>query len=268
MPFNLDHLSNNDIALLCRNPKHIISGDPVVRYLAELFNDVIIKCGWSVTPEETANQEFVYSYSFCLSGGVKFPKIYRYFRISNIGYIVMEFVEGISLEKIPLQDYLSLVQRLATTIYTLLQRIPADSPGPINGGNPRGYLFSEDGAGTSLNTMTKLNQWLNERVLLDNNDKNGFDFNLSDCRFCHLDLTRRNIILCPDGSFCLLDWEHAGFYPAIFETYCILFTRQHDYKFSQELLDAFADLSTSRTEDEDVLKMLDRIYRNNLRYSL
>lgn len=133
----------------------------------------------------------------------------------------MEFVEGISFEKILLQDHLGLVQRLATAIYTLLQRIPADSPGPINGGIPRGYLFSEDGAATSLNTMTKLNQWLNERALLDNNDKNGFAFNLSDCIFCHLDLTRRNIILCPDGSFCLLDCEHAGFYPAIFETYCL-----------------------------------------------
>jgi RIO-like serine/threonine protein kinase len=63
---------------------------------------------------QAANQEFVYSYSFCLSGGVKVPKIYRYFRINNIGYIAMEFVEGISLQEIPLQDHLGLVQRLAT----------------------------------------------------------------------------------------------------------------------------------------------------------
>lgn len=57
----------------------------------------------------------------------------------------------------------------------------------------------------------------------------------------------RNVILCPDGPFCLLAWEHTGFYPAIFEIYYLLFTRQHVYKFAQELLNALADPSPSRT---------------------
>lgn len=267
MPFNIDHLSDKGISLLCHDPKCIISGDPDVRCLARISNDVIVKCGWSVTPEEAANHEFAYGYSSRFSDGLKVPRILRYFKICNVGYLVMEFVEGVSLEKVSLQDHPGLVQRLARAIYSLFQSIPVGAPGPINGGIPRGYLFSEYGAGTPLNTITKLNQWLNKRALFD--DKNKFAFTVSDCRFCHLDLTRRNIILCPDGSFCLLDWEHAGFYPAIFEIYCLLFTRQHDYRFTQELLDACADLSPSRTEHDDrILGMLDRVYRNNLRYSL
>jgi hypothetical protein len=73
------------------------------------------------------------------------------------------------------------------------------------------------------------------------------------------------------GSFCLLDWEHAGFYPKVFETYCLLFIRKSDYDFSQELLEALENLS-QKVENQDELerhvKMLDRVYRKNLRYSL
>lgn len=57
-------------------------------------------------------------------------------------------------------------------IYSLFQRILVDVLGPTNGGILRGYLFLEDGAGTPLNIMTKLNQWVNEWALFD--DKNKF----------------------------------------------------------------------------------------------
>jgi hypothetical protein len=268
MSLNLNSLSDNDIVSLCHNTNVIIIGDPNVRCLAKLSDDVIVKCGWSVTPEEAANQEFAYKHS-CVSG-LKVPKVYRYFRMGNIGYIVMEFISGTSLEEVPFHKHAGLVQCLAAAIHDLFQQMPVDSPGPRNGGIPRGYLFSEDGAGTTLNSMVRLNQWLNKRVRLDK-DELGFNFDLSDCRFCHLDLTRRNIIMCPDGSFCLLDWEHAGFYPKVFETYCLLFVRQNDYDFSQELLEALENLS-QKVENQDELerhvKMLDRVYRNNLRYCL
>ena len=61
MPLNLSSLSNDNIALLCRDPNAIISGDPNVRCLAKISDDVIVKCGWSVTAEEAANQEFIYT---------------------------------------------------------------------------------------------------------------------------------------------------------------------------------------------------------------
>lgn len=267
MSLNISSLSNSDIALLCHNPNFIISGDPSVRCLAKISDDVIVKCGWSVTPEEAANQEFVYQFS--CTGDLKVPKMYRYFRIRDIGYIVMEFIRGTSLQEVSFYDNPGLVQRLAKAIYGLFLQIPVDSPGPRNGGIPRGYLFSEDGAGTTLNSMSKLNEWLNKRLMLEN-DELGFNFQLSDCRFCHLDLSRRNIIMCPDGSFCLLDWEHAGFYPTVFETYCLLFVRQHDYEFSQELLKALENLSPNFDSQDKLghIQMLDQVYRNNLRYHL
>jgi hypothetical protein len=105
----------------------------------------------------------VYSYSSRFSDGLKVPRIHHYFRIGNIGYIVMEFVEGVSLEKVSFEDHPGLVQRLVTAVHSLFQRTPIDAPGPINGGISGGYFFfSEYGVGTPLNTMTKLNQWLNK----------------------------------------------------------------------------------------------------------
>lgn len=69
----------------------------------------------------------------------------------------------------------------------------ADFPGPRNRGSPKGYLFAEDGAGRALDTIDKLNSWLDERALTTSEDK--LDFQLADCVFCHMDLSRRNIIL-------------------------------------------------------------------------
>lgn len=70
----------------------------------------------------------------------------------------MEFMEGVSLEKVSFEDHPGLVQHLATAVHSLFQRIPVDAPGLINGGIPRGCLFSEYGASTPLNIVAKLNQ--------------------------------------------------------------------------------------------------------------
>lgn len=71
---------------------------------------------------------------------------------------------------------------------------------------------------------------------------------------------RRNIIMRPDGSFCLVDWEHAGFYPRIFAAYCLGFVGIFDGQFSYDLMEALEKL-WPKTE------MLNRVYQNNLRYS-
>lgn len=45
-------------------------------------------------------------------------------------------------------------------------KTPPDFPEPRNRGIPRGYLFSEDGAGKALDTIKSLNSWLDERARL------------------------------------------------------------------------------------------------------
>jgi aminoglycoside phosphotransferase len=139
MSLDLSAPSDSEVASLCRNPNAILSGDPDARCLVKLSNEVVVKFGWSVTPEEAANQAFAYDYSH--SCDLKVPRVFRYFRLSDVGYIVMEYIGGTSLEKVLFREHRGLVQRLALAIRSLFDRMPVDSPGPRNGGIPRGYLF-------------------------------------------------------------------------------------------------------------------------------
>ena len=203
----------------------------------------------------------------------------------------MEFIDGLSLDKIPFEKIRDdgLIEPLALAVCRLFAKIkPAallerngdgdgdadrakEPAGPANGGTPRGYLFSDDGALEPIGSLTALNRWLNHRYRMKEGEA-GFSFSISDCGFCHLDLARRNFVLLPDGcTFVLLDWEHAGFYPRVFEVYCILYVGIKDFYFSQEFVKAYKKRSVPKIEDGDELEqmidMLDRVYRNNMRYS-
>jgi hypothetical protein len=74
------------------------------------------------------------------------------------------------------------------------------------------------------------------------------------------------------SSFYLLDWEYAGFYPREFEKYCIVFIGQkEDYNYAYDLsnaLDSVYQEVGKKIEDEHIIGLLDRVYRNNLKYSL
>ncbi|KZF19911.1 kinase-like protein [Xylona heveae TC161] len=279
MNLDLSSLSNEDIVYFCNTTKSEINGSSEGgRRIIRLSSDIVVKAGWSVTAEEAANQAYAYTQtSACKNTGLTVPQVYRYFRTSGTGYLVMEYVQGISLEKISVHNQPELLQRLAMAICTLssLETGQEMVPGPRNGGTPRGYLFSEDGAGTTFTSVNDLNLWLNERARLRKGDPNGefrFKYGSSaDCVFCHLDLVRRNILLLPDGKFCLLDWEYAGFYPRAFEIYCLRFAAQSDYEFSQAFLSIFEQIypwSEDDSEKNRQLRMLNRVYRNNLKYNL
>ncbi|OAX81501.1 hypothetical protein ACJ72_04159 [Emergomyces africanus] len=263
MALEIDDLSNNNIARLC-NTGLAHCG----RSFKRLTLKTIVKYGWSVTADEAANQKHAYLHSRGTKMNV--PKVYRYFTKSNIGYLVMEFIDGISLENIMLQENPEVIRNLAEAIHAFATKIPPDFPGPRNCGIPRGYLFSEDGAGKSLNSMKSLNSWLGERARLTTSET-AFNFQLSDCVFCHMDLSRRNIIL-RNGFFYLLDWEYAGFYPREFEKYSILFIGQKEeegYNFAYNLsnaLDSAYQKEGMKTEDGHIIGLLDRVYRNNLKY--
>ena len=56
-------LSNEDIAARCHEPSAILDGAPDVRCIARIADEVVVKCGWSVTAEEAANLELAYKCS-------------------------------------------------------------------------------------------------------------------------------------------------------------------------------------------------------------
>lgn len=264
MSLDLDALSDSEIVTLCENPAVRINSTKVARGLAKLSDEIAVKFGWEITDEEVANQKFAYEYS--LKSNIKVPKIYRFFRVGDKAYIVMDFIEGVTLDGINCREHPGLIDRLALDMESLFSQIPCGPPGPINGGIPRGYLFSEDGAFTTFNSIPKLNKWMNTRLRAKDGEMK-FDFTASECIFYHQDLARRNIIMRPDGSFCLVDWEHAGFYPRMCAAYCLRFVGSFDSEFANDLLGALEKLWPKTENRNELLKMLNRVYQNNLRYS-
>lgn len=76
-------------------------------------------------------------------------------------------------------------------------------------------------------------------------------------------------MLLPNDQFCLLDWEYAGFYPRAFEIYCLRFTAQSDPDFYRSFLNVFEETFPwieDLVEKERQIGMLNRVYRNNLKY--
>ncbi|KAJ6116184.1 hypothetical protein N7523_005550 [Penicillium sp. IBT 18751x] len=265
--FIVADISDEEITRLCHENQNL----NVIQHgrcFKRISDDVIVKFGWSVTPDEAANQQFAHELS--RETKIKIPKVYRFFSRSSVGYIVMEFIHGDLLEKVPVQDRSIIIHDLAKAISTLSTAQSPDFPGPRAGGIPRGYLFSDDGAGESLDTIDKINSWFNKRARLEPLEQK-FNFKLSDCIFCHMDLNPRNIIV-RDTCFYVLDWEFAGFYPGEFEKYSILFNGQReDSQFAEDLSRALEheyQKTGIKANDAFTVNLLDRVYHNNLRYSL
>lgn len=166
-------LSDEEIVRLCdvdlRNKRY-------ARRFERLSDGVIVKFGWSVTEDEAKNQ--TYAHMLCEATKITVPEAYRYFTWSGHVFIVMIFVRGDTMRNMSWQDYPNLIQDLAEGIYALARKKPADFPGPRNGGMPRGYMFSEDGA-VPLNTMDRLNSWLDKRAILASSERK-FSFQLTD----------------------------------------------------------------------------------------
>ena len=263
LDLDLANLTNDALADLCHNPDaENVNSTTEGRRIVKVSPKVVIKSDWTVMLEEAANQQYAYS----CGSDFRVPKVYRYFRSSGKGYLVMEYLDGISLDRIPSDQHQALIPRLAKAINSLADRTWPGPPGPRNGGIPQGVLFSEDGALQKFTNMAEFNSWLNHRARLGQNQP-FFHYKPSDLAFCHLDLARRNIVLLPDQSFGLLDWEHAGLYPRIFEHYCLRFAGRKDYFFTQALMKALGGIFLEEPTGKDCeLAMLNRIYGNNLRY--
>lgn len=164
-----------------------------------------MKCGLDVTKEEADNQRI--AYELVDSRIVRIPPVYVFFTDERgCGYLVMEFIDGKTIG--PLEE-LDDVQKIADYFATLR----GTTPGSLCGGPSRGLLFpeTEDLVFDSTDGMEK---WFNSR-LLPHNPK--LTLQGRELLLCHLDIAPRNILWQDGGSFCLIDWASAGYYPRLFE---------------------------------------------------
>ncbi|KAI9889542.1 MAG: hypothetical protein M1814_005236 [Vezdaea aestivalis] len=171
----------------------------------------------------------------------------------------MGFVDGQNLASIELKQHSPIIKKLSAALSHLAAHT-SSIPGPVNAGSPVGYLWSEYGARGSFKSLEDIEVWFNSRLSFDNE---RLSFQEQDSRFCHLDLARRNIIVRPDNSISLLDWASAGFYPRVFEYWCLTYLRCFDKVYAEYLAEA---MESPTKEDVEILTLLNKAYRINQHY--
>lgn len=201
---------------------HQFDGVKVVR----LSQKLVLKHGDSVSAAEGETMKYVET----TFPGLRLPKAYRYFDVDESfsyfgikGYIVMDFIDGLSLDKswdqLDPRQQENVVSRVAA-IVKVLQSKRFDSPRKIGGGMSRGRWFTAYSAGPFA-TKEEFEKWFNWKLKISKDVHQAPadipEFNYSYFVLIHGDISPRNIILDASDEVWLIDWGHAGIYPAIFE---------------------------------------------------
>lgn len=228
----------------CNNPLpiNIISqhGNRIIR----ISDDKVVKWGPDVTKEEAENQRI--ALELVDPRIVRIPRVYAFFTDERgRGYIVMEFIRGKIIE--PLEDR-SAITKVAQ-VFDYFASLRHTSPGPLCGGICRGLLFP-DTEDLQFDTLDEMEKWFNSR-LFPHDPKltiRGFELVL-----CHLDIAPRNILWQDDGSFYLIDWASAGYYPRLFQFCAQWVIEGKDGKFNSLLLNSMEPLSQEEVEQKEAI---------------
>lgn len=214
MTFDYRTASGQDFARFCSrlNPTRIIISEIEGGHsIIKVSNDVVIKCGVDFTQQEADNQKK--AFQLIDQTIIQVPRVYRYVAWSNIGYLVMEYIDGE-----PLRTFDD--PKICAAIGSFLDHftyIRSDQPGPLGAGPARGILW-EARDSISPSSIGDIENYYNTRQLQWHRHLDLQSFSLS---LCHLDLAPRNVLKLQEGSLCLLDWASAGFYPRFFEIYTL-----------------------------------------------
>ncbi|KAK7178148.1 hypothetical protein PMIN03_012785 [Paraphaeosphaeria minitans] len=93
--------------------------------IIRISDDLVIKCGVGVTQQEADNQRKVFQ--LIDQTIIRVPRVYRYVASLNIGYLVMEFVEG---EPLDVFDDPHICAAIARALDHFAQ-IRGNQPGPL-----------------------------------------------------------------------------------------------------------------------------------------
>lgn len=126
-----------------------------------------------------------------------------------------------------------------------------------------GHLWSEYGARTEFKSPGDLNAYLNQWLGLRNQ---SIDLTNQKLVFCHLGLCRRNMIMLPDRSICLLDFAHAGLYPRVFELVSCRFVCPDDPPYTGPYRELLTKQFCLSAEEENLYKLVNNAGVVNLRW--
>lgn len=222
LPFNDDdivHLCHNYGVLQLPLLSHESSGRKVVR----LSDGIVVKFGLGVTQQEAMAQQLAFKEVnrevLCI------PQVYHFFERPDslfwkTGYLVMEYVEGVTVEQMAWEQP-GMLMRIVVAV-NAINSIPSKIPGPVSGGVAHHSLWSENGSRIAFQNVHHLEAYLNERLSFFQRETHIRE---EDLRLCHMDVAPRNFMIDRLGRLYVLDWATAGFFPRYFELWAIEFTQ-------------------------------------------
>ena len=85
------------------------------------------------------------------------------------GYLVMEYIPGLSLDAVDLNQHLHVLERVVSSLKYLWQ-IPVShdeqAPGPLDGGRPEGYIRGDDECDVAFKTISEMNNWMDDKLVI------------------------------------------------------------------------------------------------------
>ncbi|KAF1994250.1 kinase-like protein [Amniculicola lignicola CBS 123094] len=238
----LDTLTDDQIISLCHDPATTILSVPQCsNKVVRITDRVAVKFGHFVTAQEFRNQQV--AQRRLDANIVNVPTAYRFLQKDDIGYIVMDYVDGDTLDLVSAKN---VVKELGMVLGYIHQQ-KGTKPGSLGGGPVSGVLWPEHEEVEFLET-DDLQLWLNQR---SPSSVHKLDLSRYALCMCHLDFNPRNIIL--DGSrIYLIDWSAAGYFPRFFEHILYQFLPQ-DLSFFNLLSPFLAPLSNEELESAKIV---------------
>jgi serine/threonine protein kinase len=201
-------LTDDQIISLCHDPATTILSSPECsNRVVRITDSLVAKFGDFVTIQEFRNQQIA---KRCLDPDiVNVPTAYRFVQNGELGYIVMDYVAGNTLDLVSAKN---MAEELGKVLGHIHQQA-ATRPGSLGGGPVSGVLWPEHEE-VEFSEPDDLQRWLNLR---SPSSEHTLDLRRHTLCMCHLDFNPRNIMVDGGNRIYLIDWSSAGYFPRFFE---------------------------------------------------
>ncbi|KAJ5100295.1 hypothetical protein N7456_006347 [Penicillium angulare] len=268
--FDIDAIDDEALVELCHQAEKkggMIEGHLHGNRIIKISDQVAVKYGL-VQESEAKTQEFAFNHVD--RGVVHIPKVYRYIKSRQSGYlqgyIFMDCIQGQNLKDVDLDLHPDI---------PLLQH---GSQAQLGIATPSGYIYGDDGARQSFNSIEDMNGYMNKRIDHINAHMKGnlkldlqhdsIDLTPYPLVLCHGNPARRNMILKSDGSIALVDWGYSGFYPRFFELAILTCCLPWDKPFGKPVISELERLLSLSDQEMQYMKLTTYVRGANLKWSL
>lgn len=193
--------------------------------IVKINSKLVVKYGKRVKEEEANIMKYLKE-----NTSVPVPDVKKVYKKDNITYIVMEYIEGKTLEEIILnldnESFEKIIKEIKKYLNEI-RNIKGNKLGSINNKPYDNCLFQDPKPTKMFLNIEQFNDyWINKvkNIMPDHHIlaiKNVIPNNRG-IVFSHGDLTTKNIIIKDNKIVSIIDWELAGLYPESWEYFRML----------------------------------------------